>query len=99
RELLVVWRPRLPERCRLLHDVEAAVAHEPGMYPVSVNLRQARTDPESSFYTSLAFLLGSRRQHPPRATLEDDIDRTRDFQNFLDACVNTVDGHLVLLID
>jgi signal transduction histidine kinase len=98
-EYSVLLGPRFHEKTRLLHDVEATVANEPGMHGVFINLRQARTDTEASFFTSLAHLIGNQLERLPQAYVADTIDRTRDFQNFLASCLNAGDGHLVLLID
>jgi signal transduction histidine kinase len=98
-EYTVVLGPRFHEKTRLLYDVKAAADNEPGMVATYINLRQARTDTEASFYGSLAQLIGSHLPHLPLATLDEDIARTRDFQNFLEACLNASRGHLVLLVD
>jgi signal transduction histidine kinase len=98
-EYTVVLGPRFHEKTRLLHDVEATVDNEPGMVATYVDLRQARTDTESSFYTSFAQLIANQLPYLPRTSLDEDIARTRDFQNFLSSCLDAGKGHLVLLID
>lgn len=95
----VILGPRFHEKTRLLHDVKAMADSEPGMVATYINLRQARTDTESSFYTSLAQLMGRQLPDLPLAALDEDIARTRDFQNFLGACLNASRSHLVLLVD
>lgn len=103
REYVVLLGPPFSEKTRLLGDLNDTLKQIPTFRVVSVNLRQARSDDESTFFSSLAQLItrslfaASGDSTPSDAAHK--VDDARAFQNFLIAILALSDAHIVLLID
>ncbi|MGB2774226.1 MAG: GAF domain-containing protein [Anaerolineae bacterium] len=97
-DYVVLLGPPRHEKTRLLHDVLHEVSTGGLAEGIYVDLWQARSDDELTFFASLAKLMseapGISLPAPPARGLS-----SRDFQNHLLACLQQRTQHLVLLID
>ncbi len=97
-ECVALIGPPLSEKTTILRDA-AAVLTGTGRYrPLYVDLWQARSDDEATFFTSLAVQIAQALGDDGVAVLER-IPNPRAFQNYLAACAIPSRRHLALLVD
>lgn len=97
-DYIVLLGPPRHEKTRLLHDILHEIPVGGLADGIYVDLWQARSDDELTFFASLAKLTSAAPRLSLPAPLAAGLSG-RDFQNYLLACLQQRDRHLVLLID
>ncbi|WP_423222845.1 GAF domain-containing protein [Candidatus Amarolinea aalborgensis] len=97
-DYVVLLGPPRHEKTALLHDVLREIPTGDLAEGIYVDLWQARSDDERTFFTSLAELMSEAPGVSVPAPSAPDLS-SRDFQNYLLACLQQRTRHLVLLID
>lgn len=97
-EYVVVLGPPGNDKTWLLRDVAEELQDRSLSYPVYIDLWQTRSDDEATFFSSVAQLVScvpGVACKPPRHP----IAGPRDFQSYLERCLQAQGQHLTLLID
>ena len=97
-ECVALLGPPLSEKTAVLRDVADVLAATGRYRPLYVDLWQARSDDEATFFTSLAVQIAQTLGDESIAVLER-VPTPRAFQNFLLTCANASHRHLALLVD
>lgn len=97
-DYVVLLGPPYSEKTALLRDVIAGLRSSGLAQPIYIDLWQARTDDEPTFFTSLARLISQDLNNRPLA-LSVSLQDARSFQNFLLDSLPVFGRHLALLFD
>ncbi len=97
-ECVALLGPPLNEKTAILRDAAQELAATGRFRPLYVDLWQARSDDEATFFTSMAVQIAQSLDTEGVAVLER-IATPRMFQNFLSACTSLSGRHLALLVD
>jgi len=103
-DYVVVLGPAHSEKTQLLYDLGEAANDDGRFTPVIVNLWQARTGDDAQFYQSMVQLIcrTSSLSKPCSDRGDDSVGRiatARDFQRFLNHCVEQQSKHFLLMFD
>lgn len=97
-DYVIVLGPPHSEKTHLLRDVADALHTIDLFQPVHVNLWHARSDDETTFFTSLALLISQAAGRDSVAPPET-VPNARRFQHYLEDCLQAADRHIALLVE
>lgn len=97
-DYIVLLGPPYSEKTALLHDVAEALRATGLSHPIYIDLWQAITDDETTFFDSLARLIAQGFDGPAPA-ITPHPQRARAFQDYLEECLAAFGRHTTLIFD